>query len=155
VIASASAGDVIQEGEIQKCPARAATPSALTRPVRKTQVGPDNIIRRSRCASARARAIRLATWAAVRGRAAPLGLPFLKVKDHRLGPRYSPSIGSLARASYGRADEHLPSTARIHRWARRRGGMAACGARAAAGKLLSGSWVRRLFACETASPCSF
>ena len=49
-------------------------------------------------------------------------------KDGTLGPCYSSSIGV---SSHGRAHEHSASTARIHGWARRRGGMAARGARAA------------------------
>ena len=49
-------------------------------------------------------------------------------KDRRPGLRYSASI---ALPGMGGADEALPSTARIHRWTRRRGGVAAGGARAA------------------------
>src|SRR5205085_3313987 len=50
-------------------------------------------------------------------------------KDRTLGPCYSVLIG-LSRT--GGADENLPSTARIRRCARRRGGVAACSAPAAA-----------------------
>jgi hypothetical protein len=54
------------------------------------------------------------------------GQPF-SGKDYRLGPCYPAPTGH---PGTGGADEHLPATARIHRYARRRGGMAARGARA-------------------------
>src|SRR6516162_1171517 len=67
----------------------------------------------------------------------------LKGKDRALAPCYAASTALLGA---GGPDEDLPSTARIHRCARRRGSMAACGSRAtkvAASRSTDGIYRRR------------
>src|SRR5262249_17364729 len=61
--------------------------------------------------------------------------------DHRLGPCYVASIAPPW--ATGGADEDLPSTARIHRWARRRRGLAAGGVVATA--VGAGDWLSQLW----------